>query len=48
MWSIGCIFGELMLKQTLFNGQHNMRQLDKIIEVMGFPPSEEDLAFISD
>jgi mitogen-activated protein kinase 1/3 len=46
VWSIGCIFGELMMRATLFQGQHNMKQLDKIIEVIGYP-SEEDLAFIN-
>lgn len=46
VWSIGCIFGELMSKATLFQGQHNMKQLDKIIDVIGYP-SEEDLTFIN-
>ena len=46
VWSIGCIFGELMMRATLFQGNHNMKQLDKIIEVLGYP-SEEDLTFIS-
>ena len=35
-----------MLKQTLFPGLHNMKQLDKILEVMGFP-ADEDLAFVN-
>jgi mitogen-activated protein kinase 1/3 len=47
IWSIGCIFAEMMLKRVLFPGQHNMKQLDKIIEVLGFP-KEEDLGFITD
>mmetsp|Transcript_10205 Transcript_10205/g.10173 ORF Transcript_10205/g.10173 Transcript_10205/m.10173 type:complete len:134 (-) Transcript_10205:692-1093(-) len=46
MWSIGCIFAELMLKECLFPGQHNMKQLDKIVEVMG-QPKDEDLDFIN-
>lgn len=47
MWSIGCIFGELMLRETLFQGQHNLKQLDKIIEVIGYPEDEEaELEFI--
>lgn len=46
MWSIGCIFAELMMKRTLFPGEHNMRQLDKIIEVLGYP-QDEDLDFIT-
>jgi serine/threonine protein kinase len=47
VWSIGCIFGELMTKQCLFQGMHNMKQVEKIVEIMGYP-SEEDTAFISD
>jgi mitogen-activated protein kinase 1/3 len=46
MWSVGCIFGELMMKATLFQGHHNMKQLDKIVEVIGFP-TDEDLAFVN-
>jgi len=45
VWSIGCIFAELMTRQTLFKGQHNLKQLEKIVEVLGYPP-EEDLEFI--
>lgn len=46
VWSIGCIFGELMMRATLFQGHHNMKQLDKIVEIVGYP-SEEDLSFIN-
>lgn len=45
IWSIGCIFGELMMRQTLFPGNHNLKQIDKIIEVLGYP--EDDLDFIN-
>ena len=41
MWSIGCIFGELIFRETLFPGQHNLKQIDKIIEVLGYPEDEE-------
>jgi mitogen-activated protein kinase 1/3 len=47
IWSIGCIFAEMILKHVLFPGQHNIKQLDKIIEVLGFPDDDE-LGFISD
>jgi mitogen-activated protein kinase 1/3 len=47
IWSIGCIFAEMILKRVLFPGQHNIKQLDKIIEVLGFP-DEKELGFISD
>jgi hypothetical protein len=36
-----------MTKQCLFQGMHNMKQVEKIVEIMGYP-SEEDTAFISD
>jgi hypothetical protein len=37
-----------MTKQCLFQGLHNLKQLEKIVEIMGYPQSEEDTAFISD
>jgi mitogen-activated protein kinase 1/3 len=33
------------MRQTLFKGMHNLKQLEKIIEVLGFP-DDEDLEFI--
>lgn len=45
VWSMGCIFAELIMKQTLFKGMHNLKQLEKIVEILGFP-AEEELAFI--
>lgn len=33
MWSVGCIFGELMLMKPLFNGKNEKDQLDKIFKV---------------
>jgi serine/threonine protein kinase len=35
-----------MMRQTLFPGNHNLKQLDKIIEVMGYP-TDEDIDFIT-
>ncbi|KAL8501928.1 hypothetical protein ACS0TY_021160 [Phlomoides rotata] len=37
MWSVGCIMGELVLKEALFQGRSDMDQLDKIFEVVGTP-----------
>ena len=34
------------MKQTLFPGNHNLKQMDKIIEVLGYP-DDEDLEFIT-
>ena len=33
MWSVGCIFGELMLMKALFPGKNEKDQLDKIFKV---------------
>ncbi|XP_076609314.1 cyclin-dependent kinase 6 [Chaetodon auriga] len=41
MWSVGCIFAELLLLRPLFQGHTEVQQLQKIFEVMGLP-SEED------
>lgn len=37
MWSIGCIFGELLLKDPLLTGQNEVEQLTKIFELCGIP-----------
>ena len=46
MWSIGCIFAEMMMKSTLFPGSHNLKQMDKIVEVLG-TPDDSELEFIT-
>lgn len=42
MWSIGCIFGELLLKKPLFIGDSEINQLFKIFEILG-SPNEDSL-----
>ena len=37
IWSIGCIFAELLLKQPLFKGEYEIEQLFKIFHVLGTP-----------
>ncbi|KRX00029.1 Protein kinase-like domain [Pseudocohnilembus persalinus] len=37
MWSVGCIFAELILRTPIFKGQGEMDQLQKIFEVVGTP-----------
>ena len=37
MWSVGCIFGELMLMKALFPGKNEKDQLDKIFKDLGTP-----------
>jgi len=47
MWSVGCIFAELMSRKPLFAGEDFLHQLRLICEVLG-SPSNEDLAFMSE
>ena len=37
IWSIGCIFGFLILKNTLFEGENEVDQLNKIMQFLGTP-----------
>lgn len=37
IWSVGCIFGELMLQKALFQGRNEKDQLDKIFKDLGTP-----------
>ncbi|KAG0125621.1 kinase-like domain-containing protein [Tuber indicum] len=37
MWSIGCIFGELLLKEPLLRGKNEVDQLAKIFDLCGTP-----------
>eukprot|EP01067_Filipodium_phascolosomae_P009334 Filipodium_phascolosomae@DN829_c0_g1_i2.p1 len=40
MWSIGCIFGEMLLREPLFPGKGEMPQLAEIFKVIGTPTEE--------
>ncbi|KAL9039757.1 MAG: hypothetical protein Q9214_004746 [Letrouitia sp. 1 TL-2023] len=37
MWSVGCIFGELLTKEPLMQGKNEVDQLSKIFELCGIP-----------
>jgi cyclin-dependent kinase 6 len=37
IWSLGCIFAELYMKQPLFPGSSDIDQLFKIFEILGLP-----------
>jgi len=41
VWSIGCIFAELLLNKPLCAGKTEMEQLSKILRVLGTPSEEE-------
>ncbi|KAL4794724.1 kinase-like domain-containing protein [Aspergillus venezuelensis] len=38
LWSVGCIFGELLLKEPLLQGKNEVEQVSKIFQLTG-PPS---------
>ncbi|KAK5756480.1 hypothetical protein LTS12_013434 [Elasticomyces elasticus] len=40
VWSLGCIFGELLTKQPLLQGKNEVEQLSKIFELCGIPTEE--------
>jgi len=46
LWSLGCIFGEMILGKPLFAGSTTLNQLEKISEVLGLP-SEVEVAAIN-
>lgn len=46
MWSIGCIFAEMLLRRPLFAGKDYLDQLQLIFRTMGMP-SEEDIAYVT-
>jgi hypothetical protein len=42
MWSVGCILGELLGRQPMFQGSSTVHQLDLIVKTLG-RPSQHDL-----
>ncbi|CAL7943876.1 unnamed protein product [Xylocopa violacea] len=50
MWSIGCIFGELLNKSPLFPGETDIEQLAIVLKYLGSPTSETwpDLSILPD
>jgi serine/threonine protein kinase len=47
MWSVGCIFAEMLTREKLFPGQEQEEQLQMIIELLGYP-ADDDLEILSD
>ena len=41
LWSLGCIFGEMLGGKPVFSGASTLNQFEKIIEVLGMPSEEE-------
>lgn len=46
IWSVGCILAELFSGSPIFPGSSTMNQLDRILQITGFP-SEEDIESIN-
>ncbi|CAG9819024.1 unnamed protein product [Phaedon cochleariae] len=44
VWSVGCIFGELLGRRILFQAQNPVQQLELIMELLG-TPSLEDMKY---
>jgi len=42
IWSVGCIFAELLLRKPLFQGKDYIHQVARITDIIG-TPSEEDI-----
>ncbi|KAK0539683.1 hypothetical protein OC842_000874 [Tilletia horrida] len=40
MWSVGCIFGELMLREPMFMGKNEADQIVKIFKLLGQPTEQ--------
>ncbi|KAM4055372.1 kinase [Hirsutella rhossiliensis] len=40
MWSVGCIFGELMTREPLLQGRNEVDQMSRIFELCGVPTEE--------
>ena len=47
IWSIGCIFAEIMARCPLFRGENYLDQIKKITDILG-SPNENDMSYISD
>ena len=43
VWSVGCIFGELLGRRPMFPGQDYMNQLHLILEFVGTPSQDDTL-----
>jgi mitogen-activated protein kinase 1/3 len=41
VWSIGCIFAELLNRKVLFPGENYLNQIEKIVEIMGTPDPDD-------
>ena len=47
IWSVGCIFAELVLKRPFFRGETPLQQLEQILNKIGAPACKDKLSFIT-
>jgi len=47
VWSLGCIFGEMLLRKPLFPGSDYIHQLRLITSFVGTPKSAQDIWFVT-
>jgi len=47
MWSIGCIFGELLIKDAIMKGTGELDQIQKIFKLLGTPTDADWPEFVS-
>ena len=47
MWSVGCIFAEMLLGEPIFPGQGEPDQISKIFKVLGSPNEDRWSGFSS-
>ncbi|RNA05792.1 mitogen-activated kinase 11 [Brachionus plicatilis] len=40
VWSVGCILAEMFIQKTLFPGSDHVNQLNRILDVVGYPSEE--------
>ena len=41
VWSVGCIFAELLNRKALFQGRDHTHQMDLILDLLGTPSDEQ-------
>ena len=46
LWSVGCIFAELMVRRPFFPGDNYIDQLTMICDKLG-KPKEDEMSFVS-
>lgn len=44
VWSVGCIFAEMLKRKVLFPGAHYIQQLEFILDVCGTPSTNEEFS----